>query len=444
MRITLIYPNPPIGAGGQKEPWKDPVSEPLVIGVLASMVPPNDEVIFYDNRVERIDFDEPTDLVAISTMTLTAKSSYEIAARYRQKGVPVVLGGFHPTLMPEEASDYANAVCIGVAETAWPTIIADARRGSLKRVYKASGGNYSIAMPQRDIFKGKRYFPVSPVEFGRGCPHSCDFCCVAAFYKRKLIHRPVSEVVDEISKIGKKIIFFTDDNIISNKKRARSLFNALIPLKIRWVGQSDVTIGDDEELLDLAVRSGCAALLFGFESLDEYNLKKMAKTWNIRNKIPYDVLLDRIKKKGIMSMGHFIFGYDNDTLDSFKRVSEFVERNKLLMANFWILTPFPKTPLYERLKLENRLLDDTWWLSSNIELGKPNFVPCRMDPDEIMEGYRKVYQRLVSFPSIIKRLFDHRQANSRSLFNMALFLRINFKRRKKVRQISQIFSHPKK
>lgn len=431
MKITLLYPD--LSFSQDHRARGDRYMQPITMGVLARMVPPQDEVIFYDHRLENIEFDEPTDLAAISCLTLTAKSAYEIARRYRSKGVPVVMGGFHPTLMPEEALQNADAICVGRAEGIWPQMVEDARQGRLKKIYQAEGQDYEIASPRRDIYEGKGYRALRPVEFSRGCRFACDFCCVSTFFNRHLTHRPADEVVAEIRSLKKKLVFFTDDNIVADRAKALALFEALAPLNIKWCSQSDISIGNDEQLLDAAARSGCFATLIGFESLDEQNLREMAKSWNVRRKLQYDLVVERIRNKGIMVYGSFIAGYDSDDMQSSSRLLEFVERQKFWLLNYAMLAPYPATRLYKRLKEENRLINDPWWLSDNYRLGDPKFMPVGMTPEELAQQCAKTRKSFYSYRSILKRLFDQGQANSRSLLSIMVFLTSNLAFRKRGR-----------
>src|SRR5215216_7164329 len=290
MRVTLIYPSV-----GRKEntpyvrAWQ---MQPLSMALLASLMPPWVEVRFYDDRMEEIPFDEPTDLVAISVETFTARRAYQIASEYRKRGVPVVMGGFHATLVPEEVSDYAESILIGEAETLWPKVIEDFRNGRLRRVYRRAGRPSLDGLKlDRSIFIGKRYLPIGLVEAGRGCQFRCEFCAIQSYFDSTQTRRPAREIVEEVRGMNKKLIFFVDDNITSNMEQAKEFFRALIPLNIRWVSQASINAAHDEEFLRLIKASGCQGLLIGFESLNPQNLKRMHKGFN-QMKGGYEVALE--------------------------------------------------------------------------------------------------------------------------------------------------------
>src|SRR5687767_14235623 len=233
--------------------------------------------------MEEIPFDEPTDLVALSVETYTARRAYQIASEYRKRRVPVVMGGFHASLVPEEVARYAEAVVIGEAEKLWPAVIDDARHGRLQKFYRQHGRPTLMGLrPDRSIFRGKRYLPIGLVEAGRGCHFKCDFCAVQAVFNATQTRRPIDEILSEIAQVKqeKKLFFFVDDNITSNLDQAKAFFRALAPLKVRWVSQSSINAAHDEEFLDLLVRSGCMGVLIGFESVDERNLATMNKRFN--------------------------------------------------------------------------------------------------------------------------------------------------------------------
>jgi hypothetical protein len=223
------------------------------------------------------------DLVAISVETYTAKRAYQIASEYRKRRVPVVMGGFHATLCPDEVARYAEAVVCGEAEQLWPQVIDDARHGRLEKFYRQTGRPSLLGLkPDRSIFKGKRYLPIGLIEAGRGCHFKCDFCAVQTVFNSTQTRRPVDDIIAEIElvKLDRKLFFFVDDNITSNIEQAKEFFRALIPLKIRWVSQSSINAAHDEEFLELLKRSGCQGVLIGFESLNPANLKDMNKAFN--------------------------------------------------------------------------------------------------------------------------------------------------------------------
>jgi radical SAM superfamily enzyme YgiQ (UPF0313 family) len=320
MKLTLIHPCVGRRIG---EPYiRSWQMEPLAPAVLAGLTPPDVSVRFYDDRMEVIPFDEPADLVAISVETYTARRSYQIASEYRRRGVPVVMGGFHPTLVPDEVGEYAEAIVVGEAEALWPQVLQDFRAGRLRRVYRAAGRpSLGGLRPGRSIFKGKRYLPIGLVEAGRGCHFRCEFCAIQSYFGSTQTRRPEAEILDELKALsaeGKKVIFFVDDNITSNMAQAKAFFRALIPLRIRWVSQASINAAHDEEFLRLLKASGCQGLLIGFESLNPESLLKMRKGFNTANG-GYPAALANLRRHGIRLYVTFILGYDDDDGDTFGR-----------------------------------------------------------------------------------------------------------------------------
>jgi radical SAM superfamily enzyme YgiQ (UPF0313 family) len=326
--------------------------EPLAPAVLAGLTPSDVQIQFYDDRMESVPFDEPTDLVAMSVETYTAKRAYQIASAYRERSVPVVLGGFHPTLVPEESSEHAESIVVGEAERLWSQVIDDYRHGRQRRIYsEADRPSLRGLEPDRSIFAGKRYLPIGLVEAARGCALRCEFCAVQSYFGSTQTWRPVEEVIEELRQIKKPLIFFVDDNIVSDVDNAKALFHALIPLKLRWVSQATIHAAHDEELLRLMKASGCQGLLIGLETLNPGNLKRMNKSFNCM-KGGYEEGLANLRRYGIRLYVTFVLGYDEDTEQTVWENLDFASRHKFYIAAFNHLTPFPGTPLYERLAQE--------------------------------------------------------------------------------------------
>lgn len=404
--------------------------EPLVFAILARLTPPDVELAFYDDRLEAIPYDEPTDLAALTVETFTAKRAYQIAAQYRKRGVPVVMGGYHPTLMPDEAAQYADSIAIGDAEVIWPQIVADARAGKLQRIYQAAP-NLAVegVTPQRSIFKGKRYGPLRIVQFGRGCRFACDFCSINAFYGRSTPRRCMDDVLAELDELRGQYVFFADDNLFTDKEQAEALFKALKPFNIHWACQISLDIAQNPHLLDLMGASGCVGALIGFESLNPDNLAQMKKKWNVRD---YAESLARIYERGIMVFGSFVFGYDHDTPEAFERTLEFALRSKLALAQFNPLMPMPGTPSYERLKREKRLLFDPWWLEDDYRYGETIFSPKNITPEELRDGIIRLRREFNTYGAIAQRMFEPR-SNARSIYHLFAYLAINLVTKKEIR-----------
>jgi radical SAM superfamily enzyme YgiQ (UPF0313 family) len=416
--------------------------EPLAPAVLAALTPPDIDIAFYDDRTELIPYDEPTDLVALSVETYTAKRAYQIATRYRARGVPVVMGGFHPTLVPDEAALFADALVVGSAEGVWPQLLDDARAGRLQSIYRAPANEGHVLPPvraDRSIFVGKPYLPIGLVEAGRGCQFSCEFCAVHGFYGPHRRWRDPAEVVEEVRRVreGKRLIFFVDDNITGHRDYAKDFFRALVPLNIRWVSQASITVAHDDEMLALMRASGCIGVLIGFESLNADNLAQMGKRFNQMGG-GYEVALANLRRHAIRLYATFVVGYDHDTPDTFRDMVGFALHHRFFITAFNHLTPFPGTPLYARLHAEGRLLYDRWWLHPDYRYGMLPFQPRGMTADEMHAGCVRARQQFYRLSSIARRGLDWR-VNCSSPAMLANFLLINWMIR---REVSQRVGYP--
>jgi radical SAM superfamily enzyme YgiQ (UPF0313 family) len=424
MKITFIRPN-------MMDSRSSDAMQPLVFGILASLTPSDVETVMYDERIEPVPLDETTDLVAISVETFTARRAYHIASQFRCQGIPVILGGYHPTLMPYEALEYADAIVIGDAEGVWEQVVRDVQAGTLQRVYHQKDRLPLSGLKfDRRVFKGKRYIPVYPVQQSRGCRFGCDFCSIHAFYGSHHRQRPIREVIQEIEALHQKQILFIDDNIFVDPLRARDFFRALIPLHIRWTCQVSIDVANHTELLDLMEKSGCMMVIIGFESLDERNLQQMQKACNVEHG-NYTTAIRKFQDRGIMIFGTFVFGYDYDTVDSFEMSLEFALRSKFFLANFNPLIPTPGTQLYQRLQSENRLMYERWWLDPEYRYGQAIFHPRGMTADELTEGCFRVRHEFHGFCSMVQRALDTR-TNCRNPYRLGLFFVTNMISRKEI------------
>ncbi len=401
MKITFILP------GMGKKPGEKYLStwlmEPLTVAVLNALIPPEHEREFYDDRIEGINYDTDTDLVLMTVETYTARRAYAVAAEFRRRGKTVILGGYHVTLIPEEAEAYADAIMVGNAEQVIDEVLRDVRDGTLKKRYEGKPC-IGYKLPDRSVYadKMKKYLPVSLVETGRGCYHNCEFCSIAGYYKCHYIHRPVADIIDEIKTCKHKVFFFVDDSIFSDKDFARELFTELKKLKIVWTTQVTLDIARDEETLRLMKESGCGMVLIGFESINSDNLKQMNKGWTERLG-EQDVLIERIHKAGISIYASFVFGFDSDTEETFRRTLAFCEKHGFFTAAFNHLLIFPNTATYEGFKADGRLISEKWWLEEGYTFGTVTFTPKGMTPEELRahcKGYKNIFFR---YGSIFKR-----------------------------------------
>jgi len=407
VRLTLVHPA--IGRRPGQDYIRSWQMEPLPIAALAGLTPPGVDIAFFDDRLETIDFDRPADLAAIPVETYTAKRAYQIASEFRRRGVPVVMGGFHATLAPDEVARYADAVVIGEAEGVWAEVIDDARHGALRRRYQGEAQPCLSAIRyDRSPFAGKRYLPIRLVETGRGCKFPCEFCAIQSFFDRTARRRPTGALIDELKGLrsSTKMFFFVDDNFAADTGAAGEFADAIAPLGIRWITQMSINAAHDEALLARLARAGCAGVLIGFESLDGEVLRRMRKNFN-RMKGGYGEALANLRRANIRVYGTFVFGYGETRPEAFLEAAEFAIDHTFYIAAFNHLTPFPGTPLYRRLEGEGRLLYDAWWLDPRYRYNDLPFRPeGDAEPDAIRRGCLDARRKFYGWPSILKRFAD--------------------------------------
>jgi radical SAM superfamily enzyme YgiQ (UPF0313 family) len=391
----------------------------MSLPVLASLTPPGVRIHLVDENVEPVDLAEPADLVAISCMTASAPRGYQIADAFRDRNVPVVMGGMHPSALPEEAGEHADAVVVGEAENQWPRVFADFAAGRPERLYRSEVRPQlkDLPIPRRDLLRTDRYLTVNLVQTARGCPYACRFCSVSPTFGRAYRFRPVPEVIEEVRSLGTRWVAFQDDNIVASPSRARELFEALLPLRVNWIGQGDLTMAGDPELLTLMARSGCTAMFVGLESLSPDSLAAANKRPNLH--VDFDQALTTIHRHGIDVIGSFVFGLDPDGPDVFRRTVEFAQRMKLAAAQFAVLTPFPGTDLHEQLTREDRITDPDW---SAYTFGHVVYQPRNMTAAELRDGRLFAYREFYSRRSILRRMFVGRGRKSKWLIRLAVNL----------------------
>lgn len=424
-RIILIKPN--IGRREHSLYVDEGRMEPLQLGMLAALIPEEHEVILFDDRIEDIDFDTPADLVAITVETFTARRAYEISEGFRQRNIPVIMGGIHANLVRDEVQAHCDSIFLGDSEFLWGEVIDDLEKGRLKPVYKAEIGVQPCAVfPRRDVFRGKGYLPISLLQFGRGCPYTCTFCAVTKYFDKRHYTRQIDQVLEEIDTQKRKFLFFVDDNIIANPAAAKDLFRELAPLKVRWVSQASIDVTNDLELMDLMMGSGCLGNVVGFESIEEESLREMRKGPSMQHwQTGFADQIEILRDHGHQTWAAFAIGFDNDTVESIQATQAFARANKFAFAAFNILMPYPGTPLYAQLKAEDRLLyDGKWWLHPEYRFNHAAFKPKNMTAQELTEVAFDVRSKFNRISSIFARAFDFK-TNMRTPYRLGVYLAYN-------------------
>lgn len=397
MKILLISP----ATDADKRTNKGLMMPQLALYILEGLTPKEHIVRIIEEETESIDLDQDCDLVGISCMTANAPRSYDLCKEFKKRGKTVILGGVHPTILPDEALQYADCVVIGEAEGVWETLIDDFKNNQLKKTYNDPVPDLGKYIPKdfKKIFQSRR-FSLIPIMTTRGCPYHCDFCCVTNLFGKKIRHVPIENIVRDIKESGSKRFIFLDDNIIGNPKYAKELFKAIKPLNIKWVGQASVSLlVADDELIQLAADSGCKILFFGIESVAEEQLKTMRKA--IKDIEHLESAFKKIKKMGILIHASMVFGFDSDTKEVFDDTVKFLIKNKICTVSFNVLTPYPGTKTYDDLKKENRLTTTDWkYYDHNTVV----FKPKGMTPYELQMGKVNARKKFYSTRSVIKRL----------------------------------------
>lgn len=380
--------------------------------LLAALTPKRHSIKVVDETIgEKVDFDYPAGLVGITAMTTQASRAYKIADEFRRRGKKVVMGGFHPSIRPEEALLHCDAVCVGEGELVWGQMLTDAENNALKPIYQADRlVDFSeVPWPDRTVVRDKKGMLKNFIQTSRGCPFHCSFCTVIKFFGETYRLRPIDDIVNEIrwlkksGQLKRNFVFFSDDNICGNPERAKELFKALIPLNIRWGSQCSISVARDEELLSLARQSGCKALAIGLESVSESSLAAANK--NICLAGDYKKAIALIHKYKIAVFGLFIFGFDTDDESVFEDTLSFVHENHLEYAMFSILTPLPGTGFYTEFKRDGRLLHEDW---AKYDFQNVVFEPKNMSARTLQLGRYDSAKKIHTLSSVFRRILGAR------------------------------------
>ena len=403
LKIALISPKGPLYRH-RSGIWKKSLRyQPLTLTTLAALIPSdlNADVQLLDEGIADVPLDLDADIVGLTVITGTAIRAYHLGDLFRRRGIAVVLGGPHVTLIPDDAAPHADAVVTGYAEDSWPQLLRDFALGRLKPRYDQAPGLDLADRPfaRRELLPSHRYLTNNVFEATRGCIHNCDFCVVPAAWGRKPLQKPVTDVVADIRQHDARKLIFVDLNIIADRDYASRLFTALIPLRVQWYGLATVLLADDLKLLELAARSGCKGLLMGLESISPQNLRQNHKGFNSPEK--FVRVVQRLHENGIALQGCFVFGLDHDEPDVFLKTAEFAIQARIDLPRFAIVTPFPNTALYKRLEAERRILTRDWELYDGQHVV---FRPAKLTIQELQQGAEAAWKHAYSFRSIARRI----------------------------------------
>jgi radical SAM superfamily enzyme YgiQ (UPF0313 family) len=410
-KLLLIHPLPRSGetSFSETEAWGMP---PLNLGYVAALTPNDWHIKIVDEYVEKINLSEKPDLVGITAYTANVTKAYELAQKFKDIGVPTVLGGIHASMMPDESIKYVDSIVVGEAESSWGKVISDFNKGKLKRKYIGERlPLINLPLPRRDLFADK--YQMDIVQTTRGCPFNCEFCCVTAFNGREYRQRPIEDVINELKSIKKKVVYFIDDNILGIGKkaeeRALKLFKGMIDNKINkyWATQVSFNIAENEELLKYAYKAGCRSFYIGIETIRDNILKDLEKGINVKIGVDgFKKAISTIHKHGITICGSFILGNDNEDIKIFKELVQFIRNAKIDVYYPNILTPLPGTKLFNRLKKENRMIysnfPDDW---DKCDEDQVNIIPKNMTVEQLVRGYDFTVYSIFSRFKIIKQFF---------------------------------------
>ncbi len=404
MNILFVYPTR-LDPSGRPIKYRKGYLPPLALATLDGLTPDHHNVRIIDDIVDEIDFSVSYDLVAITAMTMQVERAYQIADAFRDRGVKIIMGGMHPTVLPHEAKQHADSVVIGEADNIWEQILDDCEGNRMEDFYQdtAFPDLQKLVIPKWDNLNLRAYpkrigatLPMMPIFTTRGCPLACKFCSVSKFFGRTTRVKPISHVIQEIENTGATEYLFVDDNITCNPDYSRELFGALAGRNLNWMSQISTTVMKNPDLIDLAAKAGCSGLLIGVESLSQSSLKTVNKGFNKVEQ--YEELIRRMQKNGINPCLSFIFGFDEDTPEQFRHTIEFCRKNKVGYTILWILTPLPGTDLFAEMEDAGRIDYENW---STFDLTNVVFQPRNFSKQELYETYWKSYQEIYSLKSIV-------------------------------------------
>ncbi len=435
MKILLVNPTK-LDIYGKPIKFKTAWFPPLNIAMLNSLTPVQHNVTVINDVVEDVDFSSSYNLVGITSMTAQIERAYQISDKFRASGTKVVIGGFHATLLSKEVKEHADSVVIGEVDNIWEQILSDCENGNLKEFYQDTSAPdlQKLLIPKWDNINldiyakqfNDKYPIMMPLFTTRGCVFDCKFCSVSKFYGKTYRVKPVANVIKEIDSLDFKNYFFVDDNIACNPNYSRELFKALSGKNISWYSQISTTVLKTPDLIDLAAKGGCHRLFIGIESINKNNLQSMDKSFNKIEE--YEELFARVRKAGIVPEASIIFGLDNDTPEVFGETIDFLMKNKVETAIFWILIPLPGTEVFNEMNDGGRLITKDWSLYDGTNVV---FQPINFTKDDLYTNYWDTYQKYFSLKNIMKRIFYTVpiSPNPVGQFLETFFLQYNFRKK---------------
>ncbi len=401
MKILLVMPKSSGYMGRVSKSGKAGIAR-LSLTTVAALTPPEHEVFYHDARLSEPDYNGGWDLVGFTGMTAEINHVYKMADKFRQKGVTVVIGGYHASALPEEAIEHADFVIVGEGEGVWQQALSELQSGALSR--KIYQNESFICMenkeiPRRELLDRDMYTSYATLQSSRGCPFACSFCTVTNFFGNSYRQRPVEEIIAELKMFPGDDWLFVDDNLVGHPQYAKKLLTAMIPLNIKWGSQSSFNLTRDPELMDLYAAAGGRYIFIGFESISPATIKSMNKGINKPEK--YIQGIRELHKRGISVVGSFVFGFDNDDLSVFKRTVDFANEAKIEAPFYNILTPFPGTALYTEMKETGRIHDLNW---DHYDTCHCVITPKNMTSEELYNGWAWATKESYKLKNILRRI----------------------------------------
>lgn len=444
MKILLIYPTT-LDSAGAPIKYAKAYIPPLSLAIIDSITPKHHHVTVINDFVEQVDLTADFDIIGITALTTQAPRAYQIADAFRKRGKKVILGGLHPSLMTDEASQHADSVVIGEVENLWEQILVDCEKNQLKRTYRSDEfpNLDRLVIPKWDnvnlnIYRrasGPHKMPRMPIYTTRGCVFGCKYCSVSKFFGRSYRFKPIENILKEIDATGTDSYVFVDDNIVCDAAFSEELFKALVHKKIRWYSQASTTILRHPHLIELAAKSGCKNLFFGIESINKENLTSVKKGFN--HPEAYIELLTRLEKAGIRPWISLMFGFDHDNDVQFRETMNFFIKANIGHVVLWILTPLPGTDLHDEMMRDGRIIETDW---SKFDNSHVVFTPMHLTPKELNDKFWKSYQEFYSGYNIFRRAVRYLRAPGKTVNQLYTELAIQLYTRKQLKAHNHPYS----